>query len=57
MSCAKMAEPLKMQFGMLSQTSQGNMYYMGRTCNFMNDHKHWTVTYNKTNLHSYFHNL
>jgi len=30
MSCAKMAEPLEMQFGMLSQTSQGNMYYMGR---------------------------
>jgi len=28
-SCAKMAESVNMQFGMLSQVSPGNMKYMG----------------------------
>jgi len=28
-SCAKMAEPIEMQFGMLSRVGAGNMYYMG----------------------------
>jgi len=29
MSCAKMAELIKMQFGMLSWVGSKNMYYMG----------------------------
>jgi len=29
MSCAKTAEPIEMQFGMLSYEGPGNMYYMG----------------------------
>jgi len=29
MSCAKMAEPIEMQFGMVSEVGPGNMYYMG----------------------------
>jgi len=29
MSCTKTAEPIEMQFGMLSQVDPGNMYYMG----------------------------
>jgi len=28
MSCAKMAEPITMQFWMFSQEGPGNMYYM-----------------------------
>jgi len=32
MSCATMAEPIEMQFGMLSRMGPGNMYYMGRRC-------------------------
>jgi len=27
-SCAKMAEPIEMQLGILSQVGPGNMYYM-----------------------------
>jgi len=27
-SCAKTAEPIERQFGILSQVGQGNMYYM-----------------------------
>jgi len=29
MSCAKMAEPIEMQLGMLSRVDPGNMYYIG----------------------------
>jgi len=29
MSCAKMAEPIEMQFGMLSRVGTGKMYYTG----------------------------
>jgi len=29
MSCAKMAEPIKVQFGMMSLMDPGNMYYIG----------------------------
>jgi len=29
MSCAKTAEPIKMQFGMPSRVGPGNMYYIG----------------------------
>jgi len=29
MSCAKTAEPIQMQFRMLSEVGPGNMYYMG----------------------------
>jgi len=28
-SCAKTAQPIEMQFEMLSQMDPGNMYYMG----------------------------
>jgi len=28
MTCAKMVEPIEMQFGMLSEVGPGNMYYM-----------------------------
>ena len=28
-SCAKTAEPIEMQFGMLSEMGPGNMYYTG----------------------------
>jgi len=28
-SCAKTAEPIEMQFGMLSRVDPGNMYYIG----------------------------
>jgi len=30
MSCAQTAEPLKMQFRMLSRVGPGNMYHMGK---------------------------
>jgi len=29
MSCAKMAEPIEIQFGTLSWAGSGNMYYIG----------------------------
>jgi len=29
MSCAKTAEPVAMQFGILSRVGPGNIYYMG----------------------------
>ena len=32
MSCAKTAEPIEMQFRMLSQMGPGNMYYMECRC-------------------------
>jgi len=32
MSCAKMAEPTEMRFGMLNQMGSGDTYYMGRRC-------------------------
>jgi len=32
MSCAKMAEPIILQFGMLSRVGSANMYYIGCRC-------------------------
>ena len=32
MTCAETAEPIEMQFGMLSRVGSENMYYMGSRC-------------------------
>ena len=38
MSCAKTAEPIKMQFALLSQVCPGNMYYMECRCSHRKGH-------------------
>ena len=37
-SCAKTAEPIKMQFGMLGRVGPGNVYYMECKCPHGNGH-------------------
>jgi len=41
-SCAKTAEPIKMQFGMLRRVGPGNLYYIGCRCCHGNGH-FWDV--------------
>jgi len=37
-SCAKTAEAIEVQFGMLSWVDAGNMYYIGCRCPHGNEH-------------------
>jgi len=38
LSCAKIAEPMEMQFGILSRVGPGSMYYMACRCRHGKEH-------------------